>query len=119
MTNLAKLKHFMAPYYQDASDETLLTDYLANYAYPECAASALWYELRGSKGLELEGVQKIDTGAEKFVYSEPGTIQLACGKQGDYFAERCNMLTGSGSAAIKTSGAKVAGVSQNFGRDNE
>ena len=91
MTNIDKLKRFMKPYYQDKCDEEVLNDYLSTYTHPECAASALWYELQGTAGLSMEGVQKIDTGAEKFVYSEPGTMQLACGKQGKYYQERCEI----------------------------
>ncbi len=110
MTNLEKLKHFMAPYYQLSTDEDLLNAYLTDYAYPECAASALWYELGGKAGLSRKGAQGIDTGAEKFKYSEPGTIQLACYKQGDLYQERCNVLTGSGSCVVKVSKATVAGI---------
>ena len=63
----------------------------------------------------MEGVQKIDTGAEKFVYSEPGTMQLACEKQGSYFSERCNDLNGSGSVVVKVSTPTVGGISEEQG----
>jgi len=112
VTDLEKLVHFMAPYYQDVSDETLLNAYLVDYIYPECAASTLWYELAGNTGLQLKGLQKIDTGAEKFVYSEPGTMQLACNKQGDYYAVRCNNLQCIGSFAAIVDKATVGGVAE-------
>ena len=117
--DIDKLKHFMKPYYQDVGDLTLLNDYLTDYTYPECAASALWFELGGSKGLEMEGVQKIDSGAEKTVFSEPGTMQLACEKQGRYFGERCNDLNGSGSIMIKTSSPSVGGIEETYGKTRE
>lgn len=110
MTNLAKLKHFMSPYYQEIADEELLNDYLIDYIYPECAASALWYELAGKAGLDINGLQQLDTGAEKFKYSEPGTIQLACEKQGKYFERRCNYLTKTGACLIKVEKSTVAGI---------
>lgn len=110
MTNLDKLKHFMAPYYQDIEDESLLNDYLADYVYPECAASALWYELAGKVGLNLNGTLKIDTGAEKFQYSEPGTMQLACDRQGKYYEGRCKILKGYGAVAVKVEKSSVAGI---------
>lgn len=110
MTDLEKLKHFMAPYYQDAADETLLNAYLVDYIYAECAASALWYELAGKAALNVKGLQAIDTGAEKFKYSEPGTIQLACQKQGDYYSKLCDNKKGIGSCAIKVQKATVAGI---------
>ncbi len=110
MTDLEKLQHFMAPYYQDASDETLLNSYLTTYTYPECAAAALWNELAGLAGLKNLGVSKIDTGAEKFVFSEPGTVQLACEKQGKYYTKRCNDLQSIGSCAIKVDRSDVAGL---------
>jgi len=119
MTNLEKLKHFMAPYYQEVADETLLEEYITDYTYPECAASVLWYELSGKTGLQMDGLQKMDTGAEKFVYSEPGTMQLACNKQGDYYAIRCDMKTGSGSSAIKVSKSTVGNISEDYGSSNE
>lgn len=119
MTNLEQLRHFMKPYYQEASDDDLLTTYLTTYTYPECAASALWFELAGSVGLEMLGVQKIDSGAEKTVFSEPGTMQLACERQGKYFAERCQDLNGIGSVAIKTSKPSVGGIEEEFGKTSE
>ena len=75
----------------------------------------MWYELAGKTGLALQGLQKIDTGAEKFVYSEPGTMQLACHKQGDYYARRCNDLEGNGSCAIKVARTTVGGVTEAYG----
>jgi len=119
VTNANKLKHFMKPYYQELTDMSLLADYITDYTYPECAASALWYELAGEKGLALDGIQKIDTGAEKFVYSEPGTMQLACEKQGKYFAERCNDINGSGSVVVKTSKPTIGGISELYGSSDE
>jgi len=119
MTDVEKLKHFMKPYYQEVSGVGLLTTDRADYTYPECAASALWFELAGAAGLALEGVQKIDTGAEKFVYSEPGTMQLACDRQGKYFSERCNDLNGYGSASIVVSKPSVGGIEEEFGSSNE
>ena len=115
LTDLSQLTRFMAPYYQDAGDQTLLQDYLTKYTYPECAASALWYELAGKAGLALKGVQKIDTGAEKFGYSEPGTMQLACNKQGDYYAGICNDLNGVGSCVATVDKATVGGVTEVYG----
>ena len=109
----------MSPYYQDVSDTPLLDEYITTYTYPECAASALWFELGGRVGMQMDGVQKIDTGAEKFVYSEPGTMQLACERQGKYFGERCDMVMGHGSAAIKTSKASVGGITEEFGSNDE
>jgi len=119
MTDVDKLKHFMKPYYQEDVDLGLLTAYISDYSYPECAASALWFELAGAVGLEMQGVQKIDSGAEKTVYSEPGTMQLACEKQGKYFGERCNDLSGVGSVAIKTSKPAVGGIEEAYGKTNE
>ena len=116
MTNLEKLTHYMEPYYQDAGDVALLNEYLTEYTYPECAASVLWYELAGKAGLGNKGVQKIDTGAEKFVYSEPGTMQLACIKQGDYYEQRCDDIQGIGSCAIIVDKATVGGVTEAHGR---
>ncbi len=109
----------MKPYYQETTDNTLLTQYVEDYTYAECAAQALWGELQGSAGMQMEGVQKLDTGAEKFVYSEPGTMQLACKRSADYFGERCEMLTKTGAMAAKVSKASVGGVTEVFGSNNE
>lgn len=119
MTSTEKLKHFMKPYYQEITDISLLETYIADYAYPECAASVLWFELAGELGFQMDGVQKLDTGAEKFVYSEPGTMQLACEKQGKYFAERCNDLNGYGSVMVKVAKGSVGGIAEEFGSSNE
>ena len=119
MTDLEKLKHFMNPYYQDVSDEALLNVYLTDYTYPECAASALWYELGGKAGLEMQGVQKIDSGAEKTVFSEPGTMQLACDRQANYFGERCNDINGVGSVVVKTSKPNIGGIEETYGKTSE
>lgn len=119
MTDVEKLKHFMNPYYQDLVDLGLLTAYITDYQYPECAASALWYELSGKAGLEMQGVQKIDSGAEKTVFSEPGTMQLACDRQGKYFGERCKDLNGIGSVAIKTSKPSIGGIEETYGKTSE
>ncbi len=119
MTNIDKLKHFMEPYYQEASDLSLLQDYLDEYTHPECAASALWYELKGKIGFDLDGVRKIATGAEKFEYSEIGTMQLACDKNGKYYQSRCEDLAGNGSAAIKVSKADVGGIESYYGSSTE
>ncbi len=118
MTELQKLIHFMQPYYQTAADMALLEAYITQYTYAECAASALWYELKGKAGLQLQGVQKIDTGAEKFVYSEPGTMQLACQKNGDYYSQRCDDILGIGSCAVKVSRTTVGGVAETFGKSD-
>lgn len=119
MEDIDKLKHFMSPYYQEDSDLNLLIAYIDDYIYPECAASALWYELGGTVGLGMEGVQKIDSGAEKTVFSEPGTMQLACKRQADYFGERCNDLKGVGSCAIKTSKPSIGGIPEANGKTSE
>ncbi len=119
MKDIDKLKHFMQPYYQEDSDLNLLIAYIDDYSYPECAASALWYELGGSAGLEMQGIQKIDSGAEKTVFSEPGTMQLACERQAKYFGERCSDLNGIGSAAIKTSKPSVGGIEEAYGKTGE
>ncbi len=112
MTNIEKLKHFMKPYYQETTDNSLLNSYLTDHTYPECAAAALWNELVGSVGLENEGTLKIDTGAEKFVFSEPGTMQLACKKSADYYTERCDTVTNVGACAIKVIRSNVAGLTE-------
>ena len=117
MTDLTKLKHFMEPYYQEVTDETLLQEYLTDYTYPECAASALWYELKGKVGFDSDGVRKIATGSEKFEYSEIGTLQLACDKNGKYYGERCDALNQNGSMAVKVSKATVGGVTETYGSD--
>lgn len=106
----------MKPYYQDVSDVDFLTAYITDYTYPECAASALWNEMVGAVGLAMQGVQKIDSGAEKTVYSEPGTMQLACQKQADYFGIRCNDLRGIGSVAIKTVKPSIGGIEEEYGK---
>ncbi len=113
MTKLAKLKHFMKPYYQEETDEELLNAYIAQYIHPECAASALWYELMGSVGLHVDGLQQIDTGAEKFKYSEPGTVQLACERAAKHYEKRCNSILGIGSCVAKVKKATVAGIEDN------
>ena len=105
----------MKPNYQCKEDEDLLNDYLTTYTYPECAASALWYELQGSTGLENDGINKISTGAEKFDFSEPGTLQLACQRLGDFYKTRCENIKGIGSAAVKVSKATIGGVEEIFG----
>lgn len=110
MTELDKLKHFMKPYYQTDDDETLLNDYLTEYTYAVCAASALWYELAGEVGLNQDGLQQVDTGAEKFKYSEPGTIQLACTRQAAHYEKRCNAINKIGSCSVKVIKAPVAGI---------
>lgn len=119
MTDLEKLEHFMKPYYQESGDTTLLETYITDYTYPECAASALWKELAGEVGLQMNGVQKIDSGAEKTVYSEPGTMQLAVIKQGNYYAERCNDIKRIGSIAIKVNSPAVGGIEEIFGSTDE
>ena len=112
MTEIEKLKHFMKPYYQETSDNTLLQTYIEDYTYSECAAQTLWSELMGEAGMQMEGLQKIDTGAEKFVYSEPGTMQLACKKASDYYGERCAIRNNVGAVAVKVTRSNVAGLTQ-------
>lgn len=115
MTDLKKLRHFMKPYYQIDDDNILLNDYLTQYTYPECAAGALWEELSGSIGLGNEGLLKMSTGAEKFEYGTPGTMQLACKTQAKLYNDRCEIIKGIGSCAIKVSKATVAGVTELYG----
>ncbi len=115
LSDLQKLTRFMAPYYQEVGDQTILQDYLTEYTYPECAASALWYELGGTAGMEMQGVSKVDAGAEKFVYNTPSTIQQGLMKQGDYYKERCKDLSNIGSAAIKVSKCPVGNITETFG----
>jgi hypothetical protein len=114
--SLEQLTRFMEPYYQAAGDQTLLQDYLDEYQYAECAAAALWNELLGKAGLAMKGTLKIDTGAEKFVYSEPGTMQLACQRAANLYTQRCDDIKGQGSCAIRVSKATVGGVEEAFGR---
>lgn len=115
MSDLKKLKHFMNPYYQTDDDNLLLNDYLTDYTYPECAAAALWEELSGSVGLGKEGLLKMSTGAEKFEYGAPGTMQLACEKQAKLYKQRCEDINGIGACAIIVSKTTVAGVTELYG----
>ena len=119
MTDLEQLVHYMAPYYQEAGDLVLLQQYLDKYTYPECAASKLWYELGGKIGLESEGILKVSSGAEKTEYGAPGTMQLACKNQGDYYADLCNALNNIGSVAVKVSKATVGGIPEEYGSTDE
>jgi len=97
----------------------LMTEYVSQYTYAECAASALWSELSGTVGLQDQGLSKIDTGAEKFVYSAPTTLQEACRNQAKYYSQLCRNLNGEGSAAIKVAHETVAGVTGTFGRTDD
>lgn len=115
MTDLAKLKHFMSPYYQEDVDEALLNDYLTDYKYPECAASKLWYELKGKLALGMDGLRKIATGAEKFEYVEPTTLQAACDKNGKYYEEQCAALKYEGSMAIRVAKTTIGGITEEYG----
>jgi len=110
MSELNKLKHFMKPYYQTLEDEDFLLSYLTTYKYAECAASALWFEKAGEASLNVDGLQQIDTGAEKFKYSEPGTIQLSCERQGKYYEKRCNDKLNINSCAIRVIKPTVANI---------
>lgn len=109
----------MKPYYQLDDDNILLNDYLSQYIHPECAASTLWEELSGSIGLGNEGLLKMSTGAEKFEYGTPGTMQLACEKQAKLYKDRCETLTSIGSCAIKVSKATVGGVTETYGSPDD
>jgi hypothetical protein len=115
VTDLKQLRHFMKPYYQTDDDNILLNDYLTTYTYPECAAGKLWEELGGSKGLGNEGLLKMSTGAEKFEYGTPGTMQLACEKQAKLYNDRCNDIHNIGSCAVKVNKATVANVTEFYG----
>ena len=115
MTNLKKLRHFMSPYYQTDDDNILLNTYLDDYTYPECAAAILWEELGGSVGLGNQGLLKMSTGAEKFEYGTPGTMQAACAKQAALYKDRCDTINGIGACAIRVSKATVAGVTELHG----
>lgn len=110
LSDLDRLKHYMEPYYQEDSDEDLLSAYLEDYTYPECAAEKLWFELEGKAGLGLQGLTKMDTGSEAFTYSEPGTMQLACQKAAEYYREQCFIKKRVGSAAIKVAKTPIGGV---------
>ena len=118
MTDLEQLVHYMAPYYQETADSVILQAYLDKYIYPECAASHLWYELGGKVGLADEGLLKMSAGAEKFEYGAPGTMQLACEKQGKYYAGLCADLNGIVSA-IKVSKSSVGGIGEEYGSTRE
>ena len=115
MLDIDKLKHFMEPYYQDITDETLLQEYLDENIYPECAASKLWYELQGKVGFQNEGISKINTGAEKFEYSQIGTLQLACERNGKYYDDKCKELNQNGSLVVRIAKGVVGGVTEDYG----
>jgi hypothetical protein len=115
MTSLQKLRKYMKPYYQSDDDNVLLNDYLDEYTHPECAAAALWEELAGEVGLGNEGLLKMSTGAEKFEYGTPGTMQAACEKQAKLYKNRCEAINGEGSCAVKVSSASVGGVTEFYG----
>lgn len=115
MTDLVKLRHFMSPYYQIDDNNILLNAYLDDYTYPECAAAALWEELGGAVGLGNQGLLKVATGAEKFDYATPGTMQAACVKQAKLYKDRCDVIGGIGSCAVRISKATVAGVTELHG----
>lgn len=114
VTNLEKLQKFMRPYYQTETDETMLSEYITTYTYPECAAAALWEELLGEAGLVNKGVESIDTGAEKFKYNAPTTVQDAIRMQIELYTERCNVLTGNCSSAIRVAKTAVGGISEDY-----
>ena len=115
LSDLQKLRRFMKPYYQDDDDNVVLNAYLTDYTYPECAAQVLWEELSGEVGLGNMGLLKMSTGAEKFEYGTPGTIQAACDKQAKLYKERCEVINGVGSCAIKVSKSSVGGVTELYG----
>lgn len=114
MDELDKLKHFMKPYYQDGTPETdaFLTAYLTEYTYAECAAAALWGEKAGELAFENEGLLKTSTGAEKFEFGAPGTMQLAAKNQSEYYQSRCDDLNSVGACAIRVKKNSVGGIEE-------
>ena len=108
----------MEPYYQEDTEEPILVAYLTSYVYPECAASKLWYELKGKVALGMDGIRKISTGAEKFEYVEPTTLQAACDKNGKYYAAECAALKHEGSLAVRVAKGSVGGITEEYGTSN-
>lgn len=109
-TNLEKLAHYMKPLYQEATDVALLEEYLSEYTYPECAAAKLWEEKAGEYALSGGGITEMITGAEKFKYSSPETLQKVAMENAYRYQQRCDDIKGYGSCAIPVAKAPVGGV---------
>lgn len=101
---LAKLKHYMSPYYQEKADESILEWFIAEYEFADAAASELWLQVP----FEYD-VKSFRTGAEETVYQSLADLKALCAERSAHFADLAKARGREGSLFARTARPPFAG----------
>ena len=101
---LAKLKHYMSPYYQEKADESILEWFITEYEFADAAASELWLQVP----FEYD-VKSFRTGAEETVYQSLSDLKALCEERSAHFAELARARGREGSLFAKAGRTPFAG----------